>query len=195
MEREAIAVFDIAYAGFGRDFDADLYGVRRAVEMGVLSLIAFSFSKIASLYEERLGVMVVVLPKGLVEQEKVQQHLGMIARPTYSNPPATFAKAMGRVLVDKDLRATWNNERNEMAQSIRNGGLLLAKELDELRVEHGAVDKTNGMFALLPFSPEEVKKLEQEQQVYMLASGRINKAAVNAENAKELATRMAAVLA
>ncbi len=190
-EKELISVFDCAYAGFGGTVEEDLYGVRKSIELEIPTLIAFSFSKIASLYEERVGGILVALPKGYSSIEAIEGNLSAFQRTSVSNPPALFARALTRVLTESSLIAEWRKELQSISDEIKNGGQLLAKQLDKLGVPHGGITDRNGMFAILPFSPEQVAKIEKEEQVYMLSNGRINVAAVKDHNAAEIAERMA----
>ncbi|MCB0330131.1 MAG: aminotransferase class I/II-fold pyridoxal phosphate-dependent enzyme [Bdellovibrionales bacterium] len=188
--RDLVTVFDVAYAGFAKGLAEDLFSVRHFVEQKVPTLVAFSFSKIASLYEERIGSCLVALPEGYSTSAKVLGVLESIQRPTISNPPALVSRAITQVLTDSTLRADWERELSQMAEEIRHGGRLLARELEKVGVPHGGIEARKGMFAMLPFSPEQVKVLEEEEQVYMLPNGRINVAAVKEHNVVELAARM-----
>ncbi|MCI5065900.1 aminotransferase class I/II-fold pyridoxal phosphate-dependent enzyme [bacterium] len=191
--RELIAVFDTAYAGFGDGFDEDLFGVRHFVQEEIPTLVAFSFSKIASLYEERVGACLVALPEGYSRQEVIDGLLGSLARPTYSNPPALVARAVAQMLADSDLRKQWFSELGAMSAEIKRGGCLLQKELEERSLPHGKLTQRKGMFTLLPLSPDQVKRLEEEHALYLLSNGRINLAAVKEGNVVEIANRIAAV--
>ena len=192
-DKGLVAVFDIAYAGFGNGFEEDLFGVRWFVEQQVPTLIAFSFSKIASLYEERMGACIVALPEGYSDQSIVEGTLASILRPSISNPPALVSRALTQVLTDSALKAGWMKELSEVSAEIKEGAKLLAAGLEKHGVKHGGITERNGMFAILPFSPEQVKRLEEEEQVYMLPNGRVNVAAVKEHNASEIAERMAKV--
>ena len=138
--------------------------------------------------------MIVAVPKNYVEKETISGHLGLIARPSISNPNATYSRTVAKMLSTEVLKQEWMGELETMAASIREGGNLLAQELDALGVSHGGVGKRSGMFAMLPCSPEQVGVLEKEQQVFFLSNGRINRAAIHKENVKDLATRIAKVL-
>ncbi|MCB0319783.1 MAG: aminotransferase class I/II-fold pyridoxal phosphate-dependent enzyme [Bdellovibrionales bacterium] len=193
-ERQLIAVFDAAYAGFAKDLPTDLFSIRECVKQGVPTLVAFSFSKIASLYEERLGGCLVALPKGCGEHTRVESALESVQRPSISNPPAIVGRAMGHLLTSTELRSEWEGELAADAKQIQHGGELIASALDRLGVAHGGVNLRNGMFAILPFSTSQVEQLEREQQVYMLPDGRINVAAIKDSNVEEISSRIAKVV-
>lgn len=53
--RELIPFLDIAYQGFGRGLDEDAYAIRAIASAGLTALVSNSFSKIFSLYGERVG--------------------------------------------------------------------------------------------------------------------------------------------
>ncbi len=58
--RELIPFLDIAYQGFGRGLDEDAYAIRAIASAGLTALVSNSFSKIFSLYGERVGGLSVV---------------------------------------------------------------------------------------------------------------------------------------
>ncbi|RMM71927.1 Aromatic amino acid aminotransferase, partial [Pseudomonas savastanoi pv. glycinea] len=53
-DRQLIAFLDIAYQGFGKGIDEDAYAIRAMANAGVTTLVSNSFSKIFSLYGERV---------------------------------------------------------------------------------------------------------------------------------------------
>ncbi|MBO8125506.1 aminotransferase class I/II-fold pyridoxal phosphate-dependent enzyme, partial [Klebsiella pneumoniae] len=60
IARELIPFLDIAYQGFGRGLDEDAYAIRAIASAGLTALVSNSFSKIFSLYGERVGGLSVV---------------------------------------------------------------------------------------------------------------------------------------
>ena len=54
--------FDMAYQGFAQGVDEDAWAVRECVRRGIACLVASSFSKIFSLYGERVGALAVHAP-------------------------------------------------------------------------------------------------------------------------------------
>ena len=59
-EREIIPFLDIAYQGFGGGMEQDAYAIRAIAAAGLPCLVSNSFSKIFSLYGERVGGLSVV---------------------------------------------------------------------------------------------------------------------------------------
>lgn len=53
--RELIPFLDIAYQGFGAGMEEDAYAIRAIASAGLPALVSNSFSKIFSLYGERVG--------------------------------------------------------------------------------------------------------------------------------------------
>lgn len=194
-QKGLVAVFDAAYAGFGESFDLDMQGVRTFASKGIPMLLSFSYSKIASLYDERVGAMSIVLPEspnGSNAQllERVKGNLEAAIRACYSNPPGTFTRVMGRILNDPKLRTGWESDRQSIADEIFHGGVLLADCFEAKGIPSGNLRQRGGMFSMLPFSPEQVQAIETDQRVFMLGNGRINRGAVNETNAQEIANRV-----
>ena len=59
--RELIPFLDIAYQGFGAGMEEDAYAIRAIASAGLPALVSNSFSKIFSLYGERVGGLSVLL--------------------------------------------------------------------------------------------------------------------------------------
>jgi aromatic-amino-acid transaminase len=58
--RNLIPFLDIAYQGFGAGMEEDAYAIRAVASAGLPVLVSNSFSKIFSLYGERVGGLSVV---------------------------------------------------------------------------------------------------------------------------------------
>jgi len=82
-----------------------------------------------------------------------------------------------------------------IAAQMATGRELLAAALSECGVPDGGILGRKGMFAMLPLTKEHVARLEHEEQLYMMASGRINVAAVKRGNVSAIAERIARVVA
>ncbi|GAS12856.1 aromatic-amino-acid aminotransferase [Salmonella enterica] len=52
--RDLIPFLDIAYQGFGAGMDEDAYAIRAIASAGLPALVSNSFSKIFSLYSEKI---------------------------------------------------------------------------------------------------------------------------------------------
>ena len=73
--RELIPFLDIAYQGFGRGLDEDAYAIRAIASAGLTALVSNSFSKIFSLYGERVGGLYRRARAGPVESHRAPQLL------------------------------------------------------------------------------------------------------------------------
>ncbi|MGE9664942.1 aromatic amino acid transaminase, partial [Escherichia coli] len=62
--RDLIPFLDIAYQGFGGGIEDDAYAIRAIASAGLPALVSNSFSKIFSLYGERVGGLSVVCEDG-----------------------------------------------------------------------------------------------------------------------------------
>ena len=197
-KRGLIALFDSAYAGFGTSLEEDLSGVRKFITKGIPTLVSVSFSKTASLYEERLGALLIILPpqesggtSSIAEQATlIKGNLSTIIRTTYSNPPALHARAMAEILSKDYLRNDWNAERDQIATEIRLGRELLVDAFSKRGLPTGEIASQHGMFSFLPIADKLAERLEQDAQIYMVGK-RINFAAVKSHNVETIAERIA----
>ena len=104
--RNLIPFLDIAYQGFGAGMEEDAYAIRAIANAGMPMLVSNSFSKIFSLYGERVGGLSIVCE----DTETAGRVLGQLkatVRRNYSSPPNFGAQVVAAVLGDSALKASW----------------------------------------------------------------------------------------
>nr|WKF61441.1 Tyrosine aminotransferase [Paraburkholderia busanensis] len=195
QRRKLIAFVDMAYQGFGAGLDEDAACVRMLAETDVPLIVANSFSKNFSLYGERVGALSVVC-RSAEEAGRVLGQLMATVRSNYSNPPTHGARLVANVLADASLRASWETELAAMRERIlAMRGVIhsgLAGRVDEvMRARYVA---QRGMFTYTGLSEAQVERLRGEYAVYVLRSGRMCVAGLNARNADYVAASIAAVV-
>ena len=201
-ERRLVPYLDLAYQGFGDGIAADAYAVRALAAARspdgrpIAFFVANSFSKSMSLYGERCGALSVVCPDA-AQAKNVLGQLKFTVRRNYSSPPIHGGQIVATVLTDADLRATWEVELEHMRQRMLEmrrvlHGVLTARIHDR---EFGYFLRQRGMFSYTGLSPSQVDRLREEHAVYLVRSGRLCVAGLNADNVEPTARAMAAVLA
>ncbi|MFO1218760.1 MAG: amino acid aminotransferase [Burkholderiaceae bacterium] len=194
--RELIAYLDLAYQGFGDGLEQDAYAVRAMAASGAAFIVANSFSKSMSVYGERCGALSVVCPTKR-EAELVLGQLKLTVRRIYSSPAIHAAGIMAQVLGDAKLRAMWEAEVGQMRERI----LAMRRSLHAVlsaRVkgrDFGYLLSQRGMFSYTGLSAAQVDRLREEHAVYLIRSGRMCVAGLNAGNVERTAQAMAAVMA
>jgi aromatic-amino-acid transaminase len=194
--RELLPFLDMAYQGFAQGIEEDAFAVRLVAEAGLPCLIASSYSKSFSLYGERVGALT-LLTDGPEESRRVLSQLKRAIRTNYSNPPAHGAQLVAAILADNALREQWEQELGEMRERIHRMRHLLA---ETLRAQGVAQDfrfiiRQNGMFSYSGLPLEAVRRLRSDYGIYILDSGRICVAALNAANIGYVGESIARVLA
>ncbi|WES68069.1 aromatic amino acid transaminase [Superficieibacter sp. HKU1] len=193
--RELIPFLDIAYQGFGAGMEDDAYAIRAIASAGLPTLVSNSFSKIFSLYGERVGGLSVVCD----DAESASRVLGQLkatVRRNYSSPPNFGAQVVATVLGDAGLKARWLAEVEEMRLRI------LAMRQTLVTVLKEAVPGRNfdyllqqrGMFSYTGLSAAQVDRLRDEFGIYLIASGRMCVAGLNTGNVQRVAQAFAAVM-
>ncbi|WP_194207221.1 aromatic amino acid transaminase [Superficieibacter sp. 1612_C1] len=193
--RELIPFLDIAYQGFGAGMEEDAYAIRAIASAGLPALVSNSFSKIFSLYGERVGGLSVVCD----DAESASRVLGQLkatVRRNYSSPPNFGAQVVSTVLGDAGLKASWLAEVEEMRLRI------LAMRQTLVTVLKEAVPGRNfdyllqqrGMFSYTGLSAAQVDRLRDEFGIYLIASGRMCVAGLNTRNVERVAQAFAAVM-
>ena len=193
--RQLIPFLDIAYQGFGAGLEEDAYAIRAIASAGLTALVSNSFSKIFSLYGERVGGLSVVCE----DSETAGRVLGQLkatVRRNYSSPPSFGAQVVATVLNDAGLKATWQAEVDAMRAHILTMRQALVDALQQV-APGSKVDyllKQRGMFSYTGFSAAQVDRLRDEFGVYLIASGRMCVAGLNSRNVQQVAKAFAAVM-
>ncbi len=193
--RKLIPFLDIAYQGFGAGMEQDAYAIRAVASAGLPALVSNSFSKIFSLYGERVGGLSVVCD----DAETAGRVLGQLkatVRRIYSSPPAFGAQVVSTVLNDDGLRANWLAEVEMMRTRILDMRQALVAVLKQAMPGHNFdyLLQQRGMFSYTGLSAAQVDRLREEFGIYLIASGRMCVAGLNSRNVQQVARAFAAVM-
>jgi len=186
---------DIAYQGFGEGLEEDAYGVRLMAESVPEMIIAASCSKNFGLYRERVG-LAALITRDSANRDIVQSQIQSVARGIYSMPPSYGGALVDIILANENLNALWQSEVTEMRERM----IQLRKLLVDNLAAQGAskdfsfINQQKGMFSFLCISPEQVRRLRDENSVYFVDSSRVNIAGINTKNVEVLAAAIAGVL-
>ncbi|WP_226811310.1 aromatic amino acid transaminase [Candidatus Steffania adelgidicola] len=193
-ERQLIPFLDIAYQGFGAGIDEDAYVVRDMARLGLPCLISHSFSKIFSLYNERVGELSIVCDSAS-ETERVLGQLKATVRRNYSSPPNFGAQIVAQVLNEPKLNALWREEVAAMRERIVEMRKRLIEALKIALPTHhfDYLLHQRGMFSYTGFTPAQVIHLRKTFGVYLIESGRMCLAGLNTTNISKVAKAFAAV--
>ena len=193
--RELIPFLDIAYQGFGAGMEEDAYAIRAIASAGLPALVSNSFSKIFSLYGERVGGLS-VLCEDAEAAGRVLGQLKATVRRNYSSPPNFGAQVVAAVLNDEALKASWLAEVEEMRTRILAMRQELVKVLSTEMPERNFDYLLNqrGMFSYTCLSAAQVDRLREEFGVYLIASVLMCVDWLNTENLQCVAKAFAALM-
>ena len=194
-ERKLFPIFDFAYQGFGKAIEADAFPIRNFVESGGEALICNSFSKNFGLYAERVGGITAVSPSADVAAAMLSQ-IQLTIRTMYSNPPLHGGAIVNTVLHDLELRAVWERELAEIRERILQ---LRSDFVDAMQKrvpdkDFQYINLQRGMFSYSGLRADQVARLKSKYSIYILGSGRINVAGINASNLDRLCDAIASVV-
>ena len=193
--RDLIPFLDIAYQGFGAGMEEDAYAIRAIASAGLPALVSNSFSKIFSMYGERVGGLSIVCDDADAAGRVLGQ-LKATVRRNYSSPPNFGAQVVAAVLNDEQLKSNWLGEVETMRRRILDMRQALVSvlkaEMPERNFDY--LLKQRGMFSYTGLSAEQVDRLRDEFGVYLIASGRMCVAGLNSNNVQRVAQAFAAVM-
>ena len=180
---QLIPFLDTAYQGFGKGMNEDAYAIRAMASAGITTVISNSFSKIFSLYGERVGGLSIVCDD-VASATNVLGQLKATVRRNYSSPPAHGAQVVARVLNTPQLRDEWLSEVEDMRLRIidMRQKLVTALEQKVPSRDFSFILRQSGMFSYTGLSPEQVDELREKYSVYLIRSGRVCMAGLNEAN-------------
>ena len=180
-ERRVLPILDLAYQGLGQGMDEDAYGIRRVLAAVPEALVAQSCDKNFGQYRDRVGALYVMMAEA-GQLPLAISNLHAVARATWSQPPDHGAAAVRIVLADEALTRLWLDELDTMRLRMRQMRERLAAAGKVGGVDLSPIGTQNGLFSIIPFTPDQVQAMREKHGVYFAASGRINVAGLTAAN-------------
>ena len=194
-KNKLIPFFDMAYQGFGESIEQDAYVIRALAKRASMTfLVSNSFSKIFSLYGERVGGLSLVCEN----EETATRVLGQLkatVRRNYSSPAKHGAVLVSTVLNDETLNEKWLSEVEGMRTRIDSMRHSLHQKLKTLAADKNFdfLISQKGMFSYTGFTEQQVDQLRDEHGIYLIASGRMCLAGLNQVNLDKVAMAFAAL--
>jgi len=118
-----------------------------------------------------------------------------LARANWSQPPDHGAAAVRLVLEDEGLTAQWLDELDQMRDRMRQVRARLAAAGKTGGVDLAPIGGQNGLFSIIPFTPDQVSAMRAKYGIYFAASGRINVAGLTMANIDQFIAATADVTA
>ncbi|MEE4452842.1 aromatic amino acid transaminase [Novosphingobium resinovorum] len=189
-----LPVLDLAYQGLGQGMEEDAYGLRKVLAAVPEALVCYSCDKNFGLYRDRVGALYAMVADP-ADLTKVMSNGHSLARANWSQPPDHGGAAVRLILEDEALTAQWLAELDEMRERMRGVRATLEAAGKTGGVDLTPVGKQNGLFSIIPFTPEQVQAMRADYGIYFAASGRINVAGLTTGNIQQFIAAVAAVTA
>ena len=192
--RGILPILDFAYQGLGDGLVEDAASLRAFLATGCEILVAASASKNFALYDERVGALAIVA-EDKEAAAAILTHAKVAIRAAWSNPPGHGGEIVAEILGDDALRAQWEGEVTAMRERINgNRRAFVAALASEGVGDFSHLLTGRGMFSLLGLNDAQLKRLRDEQAIYLVARGRINFAGLSAVKIPIVAKAVAALL-
>ena len=192
--KKLLPVLDLAYQGLGRGMEEDAYGVRRVLAEVPEAIVAYSCDKNFGLYRDRTGALYMMTARP-DQLPPVISNAYALARANWSQPPDHGAAAVRIVLADPQLTTQWLDELDTMRERMRQVRAKLAAAGQVGGVDLTPVGGQNGLFSIIPFTPEQVQAMRADHGIYFAGSGRINVAGLTQGNIDQFLAAVAKVTA
>jgi len=189
-----LPIIDLAYQGLGMGMEEDAYGLRRVLAAVPEALICYSCDKNFGLYRDRVGAIYAMVADP-ADLTKVMSNGHALARANWSQPPDHGAAAVRIVLEDEALTAQWLDELDQMRDRMRQVRARLAAAGKTGGVDLSPIGGQNGLFSIIPFTPDQVAAMRAKHGIYFAGSGRINVAGLTTGNIEQFIAAVADVTA
>ena len=185
-------IIDLAYQGLGHGMEEDAYGLRRVLAAVPEAFIAYSCDKNFGMYRDRVGAFY-AMAREANELETAFSNANALARASWSMPPDHGGAVARIILRDPELTEIWLDELTQMRDRMRQVRTRLGEAGLAGSVDLAPLANQNGLFSMLPVSPEQVKQLREEHGIYMAGSGRVNIAGLHMGNIEKFIEAIATV--
>lgn len=193
-DSKVLPILDLAYQGLGLGMEEDSYGLRRVLVAVPEALICYSCDKNFGLYRDRVGALYAMVSDP-ADLTAVMSNGHSLARANWSQPPDHGAAAVRLILEDEALTAQWLGELDQMRDRMRQVRAKLAAAGKTGGVDLTPVGSQNGLFSIIPFTPEQVLEMRSKHGIYFAGSGRINVAGLTMGNIDQFIAAVADVTA
>jgi aromatic-amino-acid transaminase len=190
--KKLLPVLDLAYQGLGRGMEEDAYGIRQVLAAVPEAIVAYSCDKNFGLYRDRTGALYIMME----HQDQLPAPVSnahALARANWSQPPDHGAAAVRIVLEDAKLTALWLDELDTMRERMNQVRARLAAAGEVGGVDLSPIGRQNGLFSIIPFTPEQVQAMRADHGIYFAGSGRINVAGLTLGNIDQFIAAVAKV--
>jgi aspartate/tyrosine/aromatic aminotransferase len=173
--RGFLPLLDLAYQGLGAGLEEDAYGTRAIAAAVPEMLMAYSCSKNFAIYRERTG-FALALSRDAQTAARTLGKMKQLVRANHSMPPDHGAAVVRTILQDSALAQIWRAELEQMRQRIIATRTSLAAQFRK-HLGSGRLDfiaDQQGMFSVLPVTPEHAETLRRDHAIYIVPDGRIN---------------------
>ena len=187
-----LPILDLAYQGLGAGMEEDAYGLRRVLAAVPEALICYSCDKNFGLYRDRVGALYAMVADP-ADLPKVMSNGHSLARANWSQPPDHGGAAVRLVLEDEKLTVQWLDELDQMRDRMRQVRAKLAAAGKTGGVDLTPIGNQNGLFSIIPFTPEQVQAMRAKHGIYFAGSGRINVAGLTLGNIDQFIAAVADV--
>lgn len=193
--KNLIPFFDVAYQGFGKGIEEDVWAVRYFFEQGHEMAVAYSCAKSFSLYGERVGALYVVSNTSK-NTHQIQSQIKALIRTNYSNPPIHGAAVVATILSSKELIQEWKNDLVQIRKRIMSMRKMLSDALKGARTQRdfGFMERASGLFSYTGLDAKQVERLIAEYGIYLPSDGRINVTGLNKSNLEYVVNAMIKVI-
>ncbi|XP_057553614.1 putative aspartate aminotransferase, cytoplasmic 2 [Hippopotamus amphibius kiboko] len=182
--KQIFPFFDIPYQGLSTgDLEEDAGFLQHFVSQGFEFFCSQSLSKNFGIYDEGVGILVVVALNNQLLLHVLSQLMNF-AQALWLNPPTTGARIITSVLCNPAMQAEWKQSLEGVVENIM---MTKEKVKEKLRLlgtpgswDH--ITEQKGSHSYLGLNSQQVEYLVRKKHIYIPKNGRINFTCINSYN-------------
>ncbi|MEP3234047.1 MAG: aromatic amino acid transaminase [Hyphomicrobiales bacterium] len=177
---------DLAYLGFGQNFEADCTMARKIAARFPECIICITLSKSFGIYRDRAGALFIKTKNA--DRARVERAVSAIVRSGASHAPDHGPSVVRTILQDQDLKKLWLEELDLMRVRVAKVRQeVSAKERDTFGTDTlSYIAEQSGMFSLLPLTKPQEIALTRDHGIHVVSGGRVNLARLSPEDISKL---------
>lgn len=185
--KQLLPILDNACQGGGKGVDKDAEGIRIMAQQCPELIVASSFSKNFTLYNERVGAVSIKTSVPIFANQ-AKEELRTIIRTNYSSPASFGAEIVAGILNDPILYQLWLSDLAKVRKTLAERRNIVQSLL--CRESPKSTSPLYGLFLQLDLSTQAVFDLRENEGIYLLSNGRLSLAALWQKNIEEVASKI-----
>lgn len=187
-EKKLVPLFNCAYIGLDSgDMEIDAWPVRLFASRGFFVMAAQTYSFTFTLYDERVGNLVIVATNS-EDVSFLKFQISVLIRGMYTTPPAYGVRLVAFILNNNQLFTQQKEFIVQMARKLRKKRCMIREEFERISIcgDMSFITKQRGLHLYILLRQDQIEYLQSNYHIYVTFNGRMSIPAFNSHNMESL---------